>query len=198
MVNEESYGIVFSIIDSYLADADECIKQNDDDKCFELINIILAGLNQFGFKYDTYNVVMSSKPNKHVIELTRLKNAMQAFRVQYHTDQVNVRNHRSTSTTKNHHQTNVSVIQSQAQSQHQVLTFESAINWVKDSPYIGDEKADEILKKINEIKAVSDSNSTKKEKWFKLRDLLDWLTKEGVEIAIKLMPLILQTINGQL
>ena len=59
--------------------------------------------------------------------------------------------------------------------------------------YTGEEQK-EILERIDEIEKINQEEKDKNQKWQKLKGVFDWITKQGVDIAIKLLPLILKMI----
>ncbi len=190
-------GTFYSIIDQYIAEIEKCVSENDVENSFDLLKKILAGMKPFGFEYDAYDVVASSRENKYLIELGRMKEALISYRIEYRSIKISQRNSAAKHTSpprSTSHIVNVNQTQSQSQHQSSNISIESIINWVKENPSLGENQTKEILDKLDEIKAISESDTKPKEKWFRLRELLEWLSKQGVEIAIKLIPLILQTI----
>lgn len=58
---------------------------------------------------------------------------------------------------------------------------------------LSQKQSDEIIEKINEIENISKEKSTKKRKWEKIKPILAFALDKGVDIAIMLWPLALQS-----
>lgn len=74
------------------------------------------------------------------------------------------------------------------------LSFDQAVTWAQTTYSSDDKLRDEIIQKIRDIQAVSESSSNRNSKWDRAKQILDWLSTQGVDIAIKLIPLFLQSI----
>ena len=80
------------------------------------------------------------------------------------------------------------------------LNFELMFNQLREeilnNPYLPQEETDEIVEKIDEIEDIAESNISKKEKWTKLRGYLGWLGTKGLDIGLKLLPIILEVLKN--
>jgi hypothetical protein len=60
----------------------------------------------------------------------------------------------------------------------------------KNNESITQEETEDIINKINEIEDISNTEISKKEKWVKLRGILNWMGTKGIDVGIKLLPII--------
>lgn len=72
------------------------------------------------------------------------------------------------------------------------ISFEQVIEQVKAMDGLSDSDTIEVLKKIDEIKAIVEAHETKKAKWQKMKSVLVWIANKSVEVGIALLPLIMQ------
>ena len=56
---------------------------------------------------------------------------------------------------------------------------------------VSDKEIDEIIEKINEIESICKSNERKTKKWEKVKKIIIWLMDKGVDVAIQLIPSII-------
>ena len=73
------------------------------------------------------------------------------------------------------------------------LTFDQARQQVEEMTTLSQKQSDEIIEKINEIENISKEKSTKKRKWEKIKPILAFALDKGVDIAIMLWSLALQS-----
>ena len=71
------------------------------------------------------------------------------------------------------------------------LTFEQLKEKVENITSISDKEIDVILEKINEIENICKSNERKTKKWEKVKKIITWLMDKGVDVAIQLIPSII-------
>ena len=57
---------------------------------------------------------------------------------------------------------------------------------------LSDEETENVLAKIDEIKAIVDQKEPKKTKWKKIKPILIWLADKSVDVGCALLPLILK------
>ncbi len=67
---------------------------------------------------------------------------------------------------------------------------------IKNTGYLTQEEIEDILKRIDQIEGTYKSDNTKPEKWNKLKSCMNWLSTKGVDIALKLMPLIMKSLEN--
>lgn len=70
------------------------------------------------------------------------------------------------------------------------LVFEQLRQDIINDEHLSLEETEDILAKVNEIEEINNSDISKKEKWLKLRGLLQWLGTKGLDIGLKLLPVI--------
>ena len=75
------------------------------------------------------------------------------------------------------------------------MTYEQIRDNINENTYISDSEKDELLSKLNEIEELKLSNESKKEKWFKAKDLVKFIIDKGADIAIMFLPKIVEAIN---
>lgn len=71
------------------------------------------------------------------------------------------------------------------------LTFEQLRQKTESITSVSDEEIDEIIEKINEIENICKSNERKTKKWEKVKIIIIWLMDKGVDVAIQLVPSII-------
>ncbi len=71
------------------------------------------------------------------------------------------------------------------------LTFEQLKQKAESITSVSDKEIDEILEKINEIENICKSNDRKTKKWEKVKKIIIWLMDKGVDVAIQLIPSII-------
>ena len=76
------------------------------------------------------------------------------------------------------------------------VIFKQAKENIKKDESLSEEEIKEILEKIDEIEEVSKLDETRNKKWFKLRNLMNWLGTKGVNIAINILPLITEILKS--
>ena len=75
------------------------------------------------------------------------------------------------------------------------ISFEQVCSQIEDMTSLTDEQTKEILDKVAEIKTVVDSTGSKKSKWEKIKPVLTWLADKSFDVAMTILPLLLQ-VNG--
>ncbi len=65
---------------------------------------------------------------------------------------------------------------------------------IRGNTYLTDEQITEIISKIDELEQIDKEGETKKEKWGRVKSILNWLGDKGVDIAVKIIPLVLKII----
>lgn len=73
------------------------------------------------------------------------------------------------------------------------LSFDQARQQVEEMTALSQEQSEEIIEKINEIESISKEQSPKKKKWEKIKPILFFALDKGVDIAIMLWSLALQS-----
>jgi hypothetical protein len=61
--------------------------------------------------------------------------------------------------------------------------------------YLPFSEIENIKEKINEIEEICTNNDSRPVKWNKLKSTFDWLTTKGVDIGIKLLPIIAKALS---
>ena len=70
--------------------------------------------------------------------------------------------------------------------------FERARNEINDMPGLTYDETKEIIEKIDEIQKIVNSEENKKKKWELLKPIAKWSLDKSVDVAISLLPLLLQ------
>ena len=73
------------------------------------------------------------------------------------------------------------------------VSFEQARQQIEDMTALSQEQTKEIIDKIDEIEAISKEKATKKKKWEQIKPILLFALDKGVDIAIMLWSLALQS-----
>ncbi len=72
------------------------------------------------------------------------------------------------------------------------ISFEDARNTIEDMTGLTAPETDEILAKIDEIKAIVEAPESKKRKWDKIKPIVKWMADKSVDVGIVLLPLLLK------
>ncbi len=75
------------------------------------------------------------------------------------------------------------------------IRFEEVKSEIKNNGSLPQVEIDEILKKIDELEAIYNDPDTRSMKWSKTKGFLEWLSGKGVDIAAKILPLVLESIK---
>ena len=72
------------------------------------------------------------------------------------------------------------------------ILFEQVRQKIEDMPGLNDEDTEEIKSKIDELENISKESISKKKKWEKVKPILLFAIDKSADVAISIMPLILQ------
>lgn len=67
---------------------------------------------------------------------------------------------------------------------------------IDDNTMLGDKEKEELLKKLDEIKELQESNKTKNEKWKIAKEIFKFILDKGADIAIMYIPQILKALTN--
>lgn len=72
------------------------------------------------------------------------------------------------------------------------VTFEQVREKIEDMTSLTDEQTREALDKVSEIESVVKGEGSKKFKWEKIKPILAWLADKSFDVAMTILPLLLQ------
>ena len=72
------------------------------------------------------------------------------------------------------------------------ITFEQVRAKIEDMTSLTDEQTKEALEKVSEIEDVVKGGGSKKSKWEKIKPILAWLADKSFDVAMTILPLLLQ------
>lgn len=72
------------------------------------------------------------------------------------------------------------------------ITFEQVRAKIEDMTSLTDEQTKEALEKVSEIESVVKGEGSKKSKWEKIKPILTWLADKSFDVAMTILPLLLQ------
>lgn len=72
------------------------------------------------------------------------------------------------------------------------ISFEQARESIENMTALPDSEVEEILKKIDELEKIVQSNDRKTKKWENAKGIIKWIADKGVDVGIALLPLLLQ------
>lgn len=72
------------------------------------------------------------------------------------------------------------------------ITFEQVRAKIEDMTSLTDEQTKEALDKVSEIESVVKGEGNKKSKWEKIKPILVWLADKSFDVAMTILPLLLQ------
>lgn len=75
------------------------------------------------------------------------------------------------------------------------VVFNELKKEVESMGYLPHSEIENIKEKISEIEEICTSNDTRPVKWSKLKSTFEWLTSKGVDIGIKLLPVIVKALS---
>lgn len=73
--------------------------------------------------------------------------------------------------------------------------FDNARKVIEDDEALCEEEVQEIISKINEIEKIGNEDTSRPQKWRKLKDCVTWTSTKGVKIAMQVMPLIMKVLE---
>lgn len=76
------------------------------------------------------------------------------------------------------------------------ILFKQAREDIINNDGLTDEDTNEIINRINDIEEIAYSDVSRKEKWSKLRGCISWLGTKGVDIGLKLLPIIIAILKN--
>ncbi len=72
------------------------------------------------------------------------------------------------------------------------ITFEQVRAKIEDMTSLTEEQTKEALDKVSEIESVVKGEGSKKSKWEKVKPILTWLADKSFDVAMTILPLLLQ------
>ena len=124
-----------------------------------------------------YFNVLKEYPNQVTDNLRLIKSKLETFRFQMNAVEVP-----DTPSTQVNVTTNVNVS----------ITFEQVRSKIEDMTSLTEEQTKEALEKVSEIEEVVKGGGSKKSKWEKIKPILTWLAEKSFDVAMTILPLILQ------
>lgn len=195
IVNDELY----AMIDGYISEATDCVYLNDDMKSINFFKRMNAGMiKQPGWSYPSFDFGSAAGDGTYLEEMPNVIEALKSYKIarQFEERTLYVLEKKSPQMLVNVHQKNQSIQeQSQSQSQYNKVDINQIIEWVQQNQSIGQPETEEILYKIEQMQEIALGSDQKKSKWEKMKPFLDWLGTKGVDLAAKLLPLILSSIE---
>ena len=172
---------------------EQIIETNDHDQAEEQIEMITAGYENFipnmratlkfysGLPDDlsTTDLIEDIKELKTKLELLRA-NSCKPINNSFFVPQEKVE-----FINQNNANMNVSVI----------IDFNEIRREFENNGSLHQKEIDEIITKITEIEEIFKGNENNNKKWAQLKDTLNWLSTKGVDIAVKILPLILKSLG---
>lgn len=73
--------------------------------------------------------------------------------------------------------------------------FESTKKDIENNGYLTTEEIEQIIEKINEIEGIAQEEVSRPKKWDKLKSVINWMTTKGVDIGVKVYPLIMAALG---
>lgn len=124
-----------------------------------------------------YFNVLKEHPNQVADNLRLIKSKLETFRFQMNAVEVS-----DTPNTQVNVTTNVNVN----------ITFDQVRAKIEDMTSLTDEQTKEALDKVSEIETVVKGEGSKKSKWEKIKPILTWLADKSFDVAMTILPLLLQ------
>ena len=74
--------------------------------------------------------------------------------------------------------------------------FEKTKREIENNGSLTEEEIEEIIDKINEIELISQEEISRPKKWGKFKSVINWMTTKGVDIGVKIYPLIMSSLQN--
>lgn len=186
------------IIDKVHQDIDnieEALESNDSEKMFDVHSEIDAtyqsAIANWGMSMYCYNPNFGFDIHRDDTESLRfnlksMKAKLNSYKLGLNANYDNQENIKNQNVSVNVNNNNSNVINLN-------LTFEQARHQVEEMTALSQEQTNEIIEKINEIEKISKEKEPKKKKWEKIKPILVFALDKGVDIAIMLWSLALQS-----
>lgn len=145
-------------------------------------------LEEIKAKYDLYidavrDIPISWDSSRHLRDGKKIQSALEAFKA----FGCKNNNHHNPSVIIHNENINTNSFQID-------ISFDQVREDIKGNTYLTEEQIEQIISKIDELEQIDEEGKTKKEKWAKAKSILSWLGDKGVDIAVKIIPLILKMI----
>ena len=59
-----------------------------------------------------------------------------------------------------------------------------------------EQRIEEVLAKIQELKDIMESKESKGKRWAKIKDFFKWVAEQGIQVASIIVPLLANTVNN--
>lgn len=187
-----------AIIDKVYQDIDnieEALESNDSEKMFDVHSEIDAtyqsAIINWGMSMNCYNPnfgfdIYPDDTETLRLNLKKMKAKLRSYSMGLNVNYDNQANNRNQNVSVNVNNNNSNVI-------NLTLTFEQARKQVEETTALSQEQTNEVIEKINEIERISKEKEPKKKKWEKIKPILAFALDKGVDIAIMLWSLALQS-----
>jgi len=73
-----------------------------------------------------------------------------------------------------------------------IVEFQSLKDQINSNGYLSEEDRNDILKHIEELESINDSDQSRPQKWNKIKPILNWMGTKGIDVALKFMPLLMK------
>ena len=174
---------------------EEALSSNNSEILFEIHSEIDAayqsaiknwGMSMYCYNPDFGFVIEKDSTEAIIFNLKSMKAKLNSYALGINANDSNMADERNQNVSVNVNNNNSNVINLN-------LSFDQARQQVEEMTALSQEQTDEIIEKINEIESISKEKSPKKKKWEKIKPILFFALDKGVDIAIMLWSLALQS-----
>jgi len=173
---------------------EEIIKNNDVRKAEEQISILVGAYGNYipGIQsnLDTYTLPFDVEVD-YIGDIRKIKKVLELFYSNGCKLPGNFKENRSVSINNQNINTSLNKIDIAID-----INFNEVRQEIKNNGSLHQEEIEKILSKLDEIEEISNSPESRNEKWAKLKGSLEWLSTKGVDIATKILPLILKAVEN--
>ena len=173
--------------EDYLSgDRDE---QKGKELHLELITKYPTYISHFGdslYNYDPnrgFTMIKYFDSDAMIHNLTVMKNRLIAFK-NY--------GYKNSKGAANDNSINIENTLTATQSQMVNISFEDVKRKIEEMTGLSEAETKEALEKVDDIKAIVESEELKKTKWQKVKPILVWLADKSVDVGVALLPLLLK------
>ncbi|BFK81306.1 hypothetical protein I3900191A7_14510 [Clostridium baratii] len=181
------------IVEKYIRQCEEIIKQNDVAKARKMQEIIISALKCEIIDIDEnldegfFSISGSGRDPNYIENIEKINSRLEVFLAQLSkikkqdedkSISILLNNNNNNNNTNNNINNNMDLI------------FKKVKEEIENNEFMSEEEIKEVLEKISEIEAISKSDEAKNKKWFKLRPTMEWLGTKGVSVATAILGLI--------
>lgn len=186
------------IIEGDIQKATEILRDNKEDECETFYQSLVSKYSPHikGFGDNLFYISMYDDFSTTMDNIRILRDKLVLFKAGDFTDfsksQKNTSSPIIAITNKNENNNTNSNTNNIANSINVTISFDEVRKNIENMSALTDSEVEEILKKIDELEKIVQSNDRKTKKWENAKSVIKWIADKGVDVGIALLPLLLQ------